>query len=237
MWGCLAVWFGLAGCAFQHGAATTGDSGDRGGGHGDAPLRDGASLAPDAFEFRDAPAAVNGSLVVTLASLPDGDVTLSNGTIDWAHWGMNGATTFDHASGSDLISDIALTGATAEQIVNISATASWTGGAPDASASQTGTAIGANYPGVMSFTAAAGTASHTLVIYLGGRASRGQLDVSLSDNSATAYSDQSFTGAGAYHGMYTIVYNAASGGQTVNVSWTNLTNGGQYAMIMSATLQ
>ncbi|HEY1555523.1 MAG TPA: hypothetical protein VGF94_11880 [Kofleriaceae bacterium] len=240
MRGGFALVFGLAGCAFQPGGATSSGDAGHGGGTGSSTdataIRDGAALAPDAFAYRDAP-AVRGSLAVTAAALSDGDVTLSTGTLDWAHWGMTSATSFDHESGAGLISDITLTGATATEIFNITATASWTGGTPDASANQTGTGEGTDYPGVQTFTVAAGTQPHTLVVYLGGRDSRGQLDVSLSDASATPYSNNSFTSAGAYHGKYTIVYNASSDGQTLSVSWTNQTSGGQYSMIMSATLK
>jgi len=226
----------LVGCAYQHG--TTGEVTGDAGGSADARSGDGSGT-PDARVFLDAP--IHGSIIVTSNTLPDGDVSLSTlGTADWAHWAMTTATTFDHAAGVDLISDITLANSmTQTQITNITTTASWTGGTPDATANATGTATATVSPGALQFTAAAGIAPHTLTLYLGGRNSHGQLDVSLSDSSATAYSDNSFSSGGAYHSVYAIVYNAASDGQTLNVSWTDLQDGtgSAWVMIMSATLQ
>jgi len=190
--------------------------------------------------FLDAP--VRGSLVVTAATLGDGDTTLSTeGTADWAHWAMTDATTFDHAASGGKISDITLVGSTYQtRVYNISATASWTNGTPDATASQVGTGTGTNAPGALVLAVPAGIASHTLKMYVGGRASHGQLDLTLSDASAGPYSNADYSGTGAYHAVYTIVYNAASDGQTLNVSWSDLadtTSTNDYVMIMSATLQ
>ncbi len=63
--------------------------------------------------------------------------------------------------------------------------------------------------------------------------------MSLSDSSATAYSDDQFSGTNAWHSLYTITYNAASDGQTVSVTWSDETDSttGGFAMLLSATLQ
>ncbi|HTR55037.1 MAG TPA: hypothetical protein VMJ10_30335 [Kofleriaceae bacterium] len=234
----LVVTCALAGCPFEHGVVgqTTGDAGTS---HADASGADGHG-GLDGRQFLDAP--VQGSLVVTHDTLGDGDTTLSTeGTADWAHWGMSSATTFDHAASGGKISDITVVGSSFQtRVYNISVTASWTNGTPDATASQIGTGTGTNSPGALVLTVPAGVASHTLKMYVGGRASHGQLDLTLSDASAGPYSNADYSGGGAYHAYYTIVYNAASDGQTLNVSWSDLgdtTATNDYVMIMSATLQ
>jgi len=194
---------------------------------------------PDAHVSRDA-RSVNGSLTVASATVPNGDTNLTvEGTLDWAHWAHGGAADFDHKSGANLISDVTVTnGAQRIQIGSITATASWIDGTPHATVTGTGTGVGANQGAGLQFTVPAGTTPHTLRVYAGNKASAERLDVSLSDNSAGAYSATLDAGTTAIHEVYTITYNAASDGQTLTVTWTDTadsTNG--FEMLMSATLQ
>jgi len=211
----------------------------------DAPQASDATTIADAREIdasRDAPPdapPVSGSIAASVINFGSGDVNLtSEGTTDWVHWGYGGATGFDRKAGGSSISDATVASGTKGAIGNVTATASWADGTPDGSVSMTGTGIGVTSPGSLSFTVPAGVTPRTLRVYCGNKASTAQLDVALSDGSATAYSSSQTAGAGALHLAYTIVYNAASDGQTLTVTWTDVAdqNGG-FEMLLSATLQ
>ena len=200
---------------------------------------EGAVDAPrDAKVFLDAP--IMGSLTASVLDFGSGDVNLTTeGTIDWTHWGYGGVTGFDHKTGGTAISDATATGATKGAIGNVTATATWSDGTPDAAVSTTGTGVGLTSPGALSITVPAGIAPHTLRVYCGNKVSTARLDVALSDGSAPAYSDMQMASTTALHLEYTIVYNAASDGQTLTVTWTDVadTVNGGFAMLLSATLQ
>ena len=239
-----AVWlFALAtGCSFQHGAAPNGADGAAG---ADAARAGDAKPPPDAFVFQDAkvyqdgPPAVPGSLVVTPVVLPDQDISLTNeGTTDWAHWGFNGGGNFDHkADVTQMISDVTAVGANRFGVGNVALTASWSDGTPDGSATRTGTGTGTTFPGGLQLTVPAGVTPHTLRLYVGAKNSSARLTASLSDSSASAVTDDQSAGS-ATHYQYTIVYNAATDGQTLTVTWTDRGDGVQgFDMLLSATLQ
>ena len=84
----------------------------------------------------------------------------------------------------------------------------------------------------------AGVEQRTLHVYVGNKASAARLDVSLSDSSAPPYTSSQTAGGTSLHLDYTIVFNAASAGQTLTVTWTNTNDGsGGFAMLMAATLE
>ena len=198
----------------------------------DAPV-----TAIDAKVFLDAP--VTGSLTGGVLNFGSGDVSLTTeGTTDWAHWGYGGGTAFDHKLTGTSISDATAVGASKLTVSNVTATASWVDGTPNVSATQTGTGTGVQSPGALTFTVPAGVQPHTLRVYCGNKASTARLDAALSDGSATAYTDTQIAGGTALHLEYTLVYNAASDGQTLTVTWTDVADStGGFEMLLSATLQ
>jgi hypothetical protein len=111
-----------------------------------------------------------GSLVGSLAT-PVSPINLtSEGTTDWAHWGLNTATSFDHKAGvSQRISNYTLLGTTSVARFADNPTAfTWSDGTPTASATNTNT--GVFVPGLnkgFQITLPADTTSRTLRIYLG----------------------------------------------------------------------
>jgi hypothetical protein len=228
----------IAGCTFKPAPAGQIDSGG-GAAPGDA-ARDGTGVATHLDAGKLDASGTTGHLSVTAMALPPGDIALSgSGIRDWTHWGYQGATSFDHEAGPNLLSDCTITGGTQLSITQVAVSASWTNGTPDATASQTATGTGMSSPAALTFTAPAGTTASVLSVYVGGHGAQGKLDVSLSDSSATPYSDDQFSGAQAWHSVYTITYNAASAGQTLSVKWTDeqdVVTGG-FAMLLSATLQ
>ena len=232
---------GIAACSFHDSPPAPAGGGD-GPGAVDAPVAIDTPLPPppDAKVFLDGAQTVSGFLSVTPTSLGMVDINLANeGTVDWAHWGLNSATTFDRKSGGTAISNVAVIGGGSQLGVTATAvSASWTNGTPDASATQTGTGTGTRSPSALRITVPADVAQHTLRVYVGNRDSSGRLDVALSDGSANAYTNTQTGGTPASHTEYAITYNAASAGQTLTVTWTDTgdVNSG-FVMLLSATLQ
>ena len=194
---------------------------------------------PDAKVFLDAPPLM-GSIAGTVIDFGSGDVALTTeGTLDWAHWGYGGGLGFDHKLTGASITNATAVGASKLTVTGVTATASWADGTPDPAVSQTGTGTGVQSPGALTFTVPAGITPHTLRVYCGNKSSTARLDVALSDGSATAYSNTQTAGSTALHLEYTIVYNAASDGQTLTVTWTDVadSSGNGFEMLLSATLQ
>ncbi len=228
----------LGACSFTAPAGSQAIDGSTHGSGDDAKLFLDAKPYEDAKIYEDA-APVVGSLAVTATLVPDGDLDLSGeGTADWAHWAYTSATSFDHKANANLISDVASAGLVQYQIGSVSVSASWTGGTPHATASQTATGTGIEFPDALVFTAPAGTTAQTLHVYCGGHGSTSTMHVSLSDGSAPDYTNNTFGSANPYHVEFTIVFNAAATDQTLNVSWTDTGDiTGGFSMLMSATLE
>jgi RHS repeat-associated protein len=171
--------------------------------------------------------SVSGALAGSLAT-PSATVTLSTeGTTDWAHWGVTTASSFNHKSGitAQISNYTALGGATAARYDTNPNGYSWTAGTPTASAtnSPTGLYINGLNKGFQ-ITVPADTTSRTVKVYVGVWGAQGKLEATLSDSSASAYVDTSVTDPGGSSDgiarVYTLTYRAASAGQTLTVKWT-----------------
>src|ERR1700722_15462336 len=75
-----------------------------------------------------------------------------------------------------------------------------------------------------SFTAPADTAMRTLVVHAGGYFSVGRLTAHLSDSSAPDFVDVTGAITAIYDRNYVLTYRAASAGQTLTVSWVEVTD-------------
>ncbi len=155
-------------------------------------------------------------------------MTLSTeGTTDWAHWGLTTASSFNHKSGitAQISNYSALGGGTAARYDTNPNGYSWTDGTPTASAmnSPTGLYINGLNKGFQ-ITVPADTTSRTVKVYVGVWGAQGKLEATLSDSSASAYADTSVTDPGGSSDgiarVYTLTYRAASSGQTLTVKWT-----------------
>jgi len=223
----------LVGCSFEHGRVSDdGGTGDSNQGGSDARTID-ASATTDA-------SAVTGSISISVATLGTADLNLTNeGTTDWAHWGYVGAGSFTHMMGGTSISDLVTTPSLS--FTGAPFTASWTNGTPQTMVSMTSSGVGVNVGSNMQFTVAAGTAPHTLRLYVGAQLASARLDVTLSDSSATVPAQTKTSSSGTMNFCYTIVYNAASAGQTLTVRWSDTNDFGNpnqaFAALLSATLQ
>ncbi|MDQ1472215.1 MAG: hypothetical protein QOJ99_3695, partial [Bryobacterales bacterium] len=120
----------------------------------------------------------------------------SLGTADCAHWGLTAATTFDHKAGvTPLISNYTVAGGgTVNNYGNNPTGYTWTGGTPDASA--TNSTTGVYIPGLnkgFTISAPADATTRTLTVYAGVYRSQGKMVAHLSDGSAPDYVDTSLS--------------------------------------------
>lgn len=186
----------------------------------------------------DGPAVI-GSLSVTSMTLGNANLDISvEGSIDWAHWGHMATNDFDHkGNGGTAISDLAATPPV--MFSGAPFTASWSGGTPHANVSMTSTGVGVHSGSAMTFTVAAATTSRVLRLYVGAQQATARLDVSLSDDSAPPQTETFASVASTTNVCYTITFNAATAGKTLNVSWTDTNDSGggsSFAALLEATL-
>jgi hypothetical protein len=184
-----------------------------------------------AYEFTSGggdttPPPGGGALVGSFATPASLVVLSSEGTTDWAHWGLTTPSSFDHkAGGTPQISNITKIGSNSINRLADNPTAfSWSGGTPTASATSTSTGIWIqSLNNGFQITAPADMVSRTLRVYLGLWKAQGQVQASLSNGSAPTYTDTSFTNtAGTSNRVYTFNYTASASGQTLTVRYTVL---------------
>ena len=156
---------------------------------------------------------------------------MTEGTLDWAHWGLNGPANVDRKNGvTQQISNVTKLG-TADYgyFLDSGSTFNWTDGTPTTSASTSGGIVtGQSGTGGNGYeiTVPADTSAKTLRLYVGTWVGQGRLEAALSDGSAPTYVDTSLSscGGGTFDGIYTIQYKAASAGQTLRLRYTLLTD-------------
>jgi hypothetical protein len=183
--------------------------------------------------------------VTSLLTAPAVDLTYE-GTADWAHWGFSNASDFDEkAAGNMQITNFSQVGVNVPtQYSDGTVAYRWSdgisGGGHHPKAMGNGTTTGVYVlTGGFKISAPADGNVRRLRVYVGQLNATGQLDVSLSDNSATAVSDASHAAGGTpVNVVYLITYAASSTNQSVNVSWTvNSANLAGTITLQSATLQ
>ncbi len=162
----------------------------------------------------------------------------SEGSLDWLHLGLVDANSLNRKAGVtprlaySLVSSFP---SAFGHVPTLRSSLSWSDGTPTAN---TGPFSGGVYWPALNagynMAAPADTATRTLTLHLGGWNSSGQLLITLSDNSAAPVT-LNLSGASVYHHTITIVYSAASAGQTLNVRHTMTNTGGNIAL-QGATL-
>jgi hypothetical protein len=188
----------------------------------------------------DAGSASSGGGCISVApadTLQTVDLT-KEGTIDWAHWGYPDQTGFNHKlTGGNKIKNVSPDPAS---IAEPSPTFSWTDGTPTLS----GTAMNGvyrNYGGSpigFSWTVDAAPTTQTLRLYIGVGTSgdpiviSSNLHLALSDGSAAPV-DYTID---PNNGATDVVFNAASAGQTLQLTWTWTSTTGGTMLLDAATL-
>ncbi len=164
----------------------------------------------------------NGLLTGNISSTPASVVLSAEGSRDWAHWGKNGVTSFDHKSGVPTFFQTFLKLGTNIVTATDDSTAwSWIGGTPslNASNSMTGVFIG-GYTNGFELQLPASTNLRTAKIYVGLASARGRLQAFLNDSSAPAFTDTSLASFyGNSSGAFTFNYAAGSNNQKLIVRY------------------
>ncbi len=139
-----------------------------------------------------------GVLKVTYGEQPAASYSINlstEGTIDWAHWGLGAAGNWNHKSGATALVKGTIGGAT--RFTMYPSRFSWTGGTPTASVTNTDEGIyhDANAEFFQFDAAGDSTAERTLKVYgawrhalVGGAKTSATVNISLNDSSATAWS-------------------------------------------------
>ena len=179
---------------------------------------------------------LNGSMATPAATIQ----LTTEGSLDWAHWGLNTPTDFDHKAGvSQQISNLTMVGGALYRYANNSTGFTWTDGAvtPSASNSTTGVYTPGQGNGFR-ITVPADTTSRTLRVYVGAFLSRARMVAWLSDDSAQDYVDTSLinTAGKTTLGVYTFAYRAASAGQTLTVTFIQDSEGAGNVTLQAVTL-
>jgi hypothetical protein len=241
----LAVLCALAGCNFRIDPLGTGGGGAGGGGDDSGVIIGGdlGDLGPTLVgDLAHQGPFLEIQAIPTLASV---DLT-ADGNADWAHWGYSSASDFDDKlGGGGQISNFQQVGVNvptqyADGLIAYHWSDGNNGNGRHAKTSATGTTTGVYVlTGGLSITAPADTTVRRLKVYVGQLNAEGQLDASLTDNSAPAVSDHSYTSTNgnAINVCYILTYAAASPGQLIHVSWTVVNNSLGNITLQSASLQ
>ncbi|HXI53104.1 MAG TPA: Ig-like domain-containing protein, partial [Candidatus Saccharimonadales bacterium] len=159
-------------------------------------------------------------------NLPSAVNLTSEGGRDWAHWGLQTNSLFNHKAGvAQQISDFAKIGTDAVQLYGDNYTAyNWSDGTPTATANNA--TKGVFTTGVTNgfeITVPADTTSRTVKVYVGLYSAQGNFQAWLSDFSGAAYTDTTLSNFfGNAYGSYTLTYAAASPGQTLHIRYRSL---------------
>lgn len=240
----LLLFCALAGCNFR---VRPLDSGGGGGAGGDSGvIIGGDDLGDLGPAFTDDLAHQGPFLEIqAVPTLQSVDLTaISNA--DWAHWGYSSASDFDDkAGGGGQISNFQQVGVNVPTQYGDGLIAyQWSDGKKGSGRHDKtmppGTTTGIYVlTGGLKITAPADTNVRRLRVFVGQLNAEGQLDASLSDNSAPAVSDHSYTSTNgnAINVMYILTYAASSPGQLLTVSWSVVNNSLGNITLQAASLQ
>lgn len=164
----------------------------------------------------------NGGAISGGFGIPVTSLSLStNGTHDWAHWGLTSSNSFDHRAGvPSIIPNFSLIGTNGVlRLTNDFTKWSWTNGTPTVRVTNSATAVSVyGWTNGFELDLPAGTNSRTARIYTGLSEARGRMQATLSDWSAPVFTDESLQ---SYYKTtnraYVITYNAASENQVLKV--------------------
>ena len=236
----------LAGCNFRidplggGGGSGGGNGGDLGVLAGGYDLGDLGPLSPSDFAHQGP--FLELEAVPTLQSV---DLT-AIGNADWAHWGYSSASDFDDkAGGGGQISNFQQVGVNVPTQYGDGLIAyGWSDGNSGSGrhpmTTPPGTTTGVYVlTGGLKITAPADKTVRRLKVFVGQLNTQGQLDASLSDNSAPSVSDHSYTSMNGVpvNVTYILTYAASSPGQLLTVSWSVVNNSLGNITLQSASLQ
>jgi hypothetical protein len=167
-------------------------------------------------------AAPTGSLSGTEGPQPGSVKLTTEGTLDWVYWYNVGTNiTFEHKStATQSISNYTLIGKGTVSFAKRATVFNWTDGTPKVKGNLDKGLFVAGLNNGFQLTVPASTSPQTLKVYVGVTNAQGKFTATLSDNSASPYTDSSLNiTSGTELGMYTITYNAVSSGQTLTITF------------------
>ena len=163
---------------------------------------------------------VTGSRAVSPLSL---NLT-TEGTSDWAHWGLFNASSFNHkASGGEQIANFTRIGTnTVTRYADNRTAFSWNDGTPVGAIASTNTGVFINgLTNGFELSAPADTNARTLRVYVGLYGAQGNLQAWLTDFSGQAFTDTTLSNVfNSSSATYTLNYAAATMGQRLIVRYT-----------------
>ena len=169
-------------------------------------------------------AGTGGSLAGSGTISPTSLNLTTEGTSDWAHWGLLNASNFNHkAIGAGQISNFTRIGTNTVKRYTDNRTAfSWTDGTPVASIANTNVGVYINgLTNGFQLTVPADTNLRTLRVYVGLYGAQGNFQAWLSDFSGRAFTDTTLSNVfGNSYAVYTLNYAAATNGQQLVVRYT-----------------
>lgn len=169
--------------------------------------------------------AGNGNLFHN-SSIPSSTTTVdisNEGSSDWIHWGLNSATSLDRKNGvTAQINYLKIGTGSQFRLTDATYSQKWTDGTPTQTNAGTTTGIFTNsISNGFQLTVPANTTPQILRLYVGLWAATGKMEATLSDGSAPAVIDTSFSNqSNVSHALFTINFKAASAGQTLTVKYT-----------------
>lgn len=187
-------------------------------------------------------AAGTGSLSGTVGPQPATVKMTTEGTIDWVYWYNVGTSiVFEHKStATQSISNYTEVGKGTVSFAKRATAFTWTDGTPKVSGFMRKGLFVAGLNNGFQLTVPAGTTPQTLKVYVGVTNAQGLFTATLSDNSASPYTDSSLNiTSGTQLGVYTLTYNAASSGQTLTITFivqVHQPNVTSRAILQAATL-
>jgi hypothetical protein len=182
---------------------------------------------------------------------PTAGVNLTTqGTTDWAYWGLNSTTSFDHKAGvTQKISNFSVVTGQVGMVFGgfTPLFFNWTDGTPDTATTGTDNAVFIKGLGIgFQLTVPADTSTHTLNLYVETFNTQGKFTAHISDASSPDIVDTSLSSTGSNPGAYKISFRAGSVGQTLTLTFlfNDMTGprcqeGGEHCAIglQAATLQ
>jgi hypothetical protein len=164
-----------------------------------------------------------GMLSGGMASSPANVDLTTEGSVDWAHWGLAASNSFNHKDGvvQQIGNFVALGTHPVQQYSNNFTAFSWTDGLPVEIATATPTGIFVSgYTNGFELGVPAQTTSRRLKVYVGLYGAQGTFQAFLSDSSAPAYTDMSLDSVyDNLYAVYTLDYAAASSGQNLIIRY------------------
>ncbi len=145
------------------------------------------------------------------------------GTLDWAHWGLQNSNSFAHKQGvAQSISTFTRIGhAPVYRFSNSPTTYSWSNGNPQVNIHATTTGVWTyGLHNGFQITVPADTTSRTLKLYVGAWRAQGVLKATISGSNVTYKSTALENISATSNGVYTLTYVAASAGQKLTIAYT-----------------